>query len=66
MTWEIWFSESNYSTAVFAQGHRSDAGTLEPDARLIATFEAETVEEARAFKDKFLYAKGGFFDKRQA
>ena len=65
MTWEIWYSNEQCSTTVFAQGCNNKE-TLEPDARLITTFEAETVEEIRTFKDSFLYSPGGFFDRLKA
>jgi hypothetical protein len=66
MIWEIWFSEKTCSTTVFARGFKENAGTFESDARLIHTFEAETVDEVRAYKDSYLYGPGGFHDQSRA
>jgi hypothetical protein len=64
MKWELWFSESQFSVAMFAQGHGNDAGGLEADARRIAVFEAETFEDAKHQKEEFLNGPKGFFKTR--
>ena len=60
---ELWFSEATFSFAMFVAGDTGDAehrATLEPDARLLAVFEAASWEDAKHQKDEFLRGPSGF------
>lgn len=61
MKYELWFSESEYSTVLFAQGHQHNAGSPGPDARRIAVIEAESWDDAKQQMEHFLRGPDGFF-----
>lgn len=63
MKYELWFSESEFATTLFAQGHQANVGGLESDARCIAVIEAESWEDAKRQMEHFLRGPNGFFSR---
>ena len=63
VTYELWFSESEFSTVLFAQGHQHNAGPIKPDARCIAVIDAESWEDAKRQVEHFLRGPDGFFSR---
>lgn len=58
MTYELWYSEAECSCLLLCTGDRTMEAHKGPDACVIGTVEADSYDEARAWRDALLREKG--------